>query len=1022
MKKKFTKLLLSLVVGVLPFLLHAQGRTVTGKVTAGDGTGGLPGVTVVVKESAVGGVTDVNGTYQLQVPEGRNTLVFSFIGYVTKEVAINNQSTVDVVLQTDAKALEEVVVVGYGEQNRRTVTGAISQVGADQIKDIPAPSPDQLLQGRSSGVIVSAGSGEPGGSVMVRVRGSTSINANSDPLYVIDGVPIVSQNIARTTFGMPSNPLADINPSDIESMEILKDASATAIYGARAANGVIIITTKRGKTGKPAVSISSYVGTSSAWRDPSELRVDGPTFEKLQNEAAANNWIDTYGSLDALSPRGAAFTAPYANPDAAINTNWFDEIMQNGSLFNIDASISGGNEKVRYLVSANNFSQEGIVRPTRFERKSIRANIDFSASDKLKFGTSIFYTNSQRNRLQNGNNINSAVANSFFYPSNIPIYNEDGTYNRPVWESPVALANETDYLMNTDRIIGNIFADWYIANGLIFKTTWSLDNNYISEDQYSNTNLTAGASVMGSATSSVVQDLNWINENVLTYQFGLGSNHNFNLLAGTTIQSNTNSFASATGTGFPSNSFRTIAAAAVKNSNADETAWAIASLFGRVNYDFKQKYLFTGNLRYDGSSRFGKNNRWGLFPSASVGWVVSEEAFMKGFKPVSELKIRASYGVTGNQSGIGNFASLGLWGGQRGGLRGGGGVTPGSGGSAAYGDSPGFNPVQLANPDLKWETTAQFDVGFDLGLFTDKLRVTFDYYNKQTTDLLLEVPVPRSTGYSVLLQNYGAMENKGVELGINATPIKRGSFTWDIGFNISRNKNLVTKLAAPISTYSREYVRIQEGYSLSSFYVHEQLGVDPQTGDIIWNTGNDEIFNINQDRFISDKNAWPDFQGGLNNSLKYKNFDLTAFLQYSYGNYVFNYNRYFFEHGGERATGYSAQQLDRWQKPGDITDIPRMSHKNYDINYRPSRHLEDASYLRLKNATLGYTIPAAISGKMKISNIRLYVSGQNLLTFTKYSGLDPEVSESATSQTSQGIDQGVMPQPRVWMGGFNINF
>ncbi len=993
---------------------------ITGTVKDAAGAA-LVGATVAVKDQPSRGTkTDASGAFALSVPKNA-VIQISYVGYLPKEVATASTGPYHVVLEEDASQLDEVVIVGYGEQSKRTITSAITRVDGESLKDLPMPSPDQMLQGRAPGVQVTAASGEPGAGIVVRVRGSTSINASSEPLYVIDGVPIVSQNLARTTFGQPTNPLADLNPSDIESMEVLKDAAATAIYGARAANGVVLITTKRGKSGKPAISISTYAGTSKAWKDPNELRVDGPTFELLQNEAAAHNWIDRYGSLDALNPAGDAFSPPYANPSNAINTNWMDPIMQRGAMYNIDASISGGNERIRYMVSANNFSQEGIMKPVMFNRKSFRSNIDFSASDHLKFGTSIFYSNSQRNRIQNGNNINSALANAFFYPSNIPAYNDDGSYNRPVWESPLAIVNETDYLMNTNRIIGNFFADWMIIDGLVFRTTWSLDNNYINEDNYSNTKMVAGAGVGGEATSSVVNDLNWINENLLTYKARLNSDHHLDVLAGTTFQKNKNAFVTATGQGFPSDSFRKISSAATKNSSGDESEWAIASLFGRINYDFAQRYLFSVNVRYDGSSRFGVNNRWGLFPSASVGWVMSDEAFMENVRSISQWKWRVSYGVTGNQSGIGNYASLGLWGGQRGGYRGGGGTTPGAGGAASYGDLAGFNPVQLANPDLKWETTAQFNAGVDLGFFNNRLGLSLDYYNKQTKDLLLEVPTPRSTGYSVMLQNYGQMENSGFELGINATAIDNEDFTWDINLNVSQNRNLIKKLASPFNQFTREYIRLEEGYPLYSFYVHEQLGVDPQTGDIIWRTGEDGEFNVNRDRFISDKNAWADFQGGIINTLKYKGFDLSAFFQFSYGNYVFNYNRYFFEHGGERTTGYSAQQLDRWQQPGDQTDIPRMANINYNVNYRPSRHIEDASYLRLKNLSLGYSFSGNAIQQLGLSQLRLYVSGQNVLTFTKYSGLDPEVSVSP-SETVQGVDQGVMPQPRVWMGGINLTF
>lgn len=993
-----------------------QEKTVTGTVRSFSDNESLPGVNVTIKGTTMGTTTASDGTYTVKFTQENAVLIFSFIGFGTKEVEVGNQTVIDVSLEDDIQQLGEVIVVGYGEQDRRTLTSAISKVSSAEIRDVPTPNASQLIQGRAAGVLVSANSGEPGTGALVRVRGSTSINASSDPLYVIDGIPIVSANLARSTFGQATSPIADLNPADIESIEILKDASATAIYGARAANGVILITTKRGSTSRPKISINTYAGSSTAWRDPNDLRVDGPTFEKLQNEAAANNYMDTHaGSL-------TGFTAPYANPDDAIDTNWMDQIFQDGALFNLDANVSGGTDKLKYLVSGNRYKQEGLIKPTNFERTSGRANLDFMVSDKIKLGTSIFYSTSVRNRVQNGNSINGALTNAFFYPSNIPIYNADGTYRRPVFENPVAVVKETQYKMVTDRLIGNVFADWEIAPGLIFKTSWSLDNNYITEDQYSNSKTTTGGGVNGSGSSSVTQDLNWINENILSYQFERSEKHKFNFLVGNTLQKNTNTQVVATGQQYPGDGFTKISSAAVTTSRADMSQWGIASLFGRINYSFKDKYLFTTNMRYDGSSRFGANNRWGFFPSASAGWVISNEQFMDDVTPVSELKLRVSYGVVGNQSGIGNYASRPLWGGQRGGLVGGGGTVPINTTTlaAAYGDFPGFNPIQLANPDLKWETTSQFDIGFDLGLFEDKVRVTFDYYNKQTKDLLLNVPVPRSTGYNVLVQNYGEMENKGVELAIKASAIAKESLTWDIGFNISQNKNLVKKIAAPFPQFTRDYIRVQEGFPLYSFWAHEQTGVDPQTGNAIWNTGTDDVFDPNTDRFIVG-NAWPDFIGGLTNDLRYKNFDLTAFFQFSVGNEVFNYNRFFYEHGGERTTGYSSQQLDRWQKPGDVTDVPRMARVNYNSNLRPSRHIEDGSYLRLKNLNIGYTVPKGISNKLGMSNLRLYVAGQNLLTFTKYSGLDPEVSTDA-SELIQGVDYAVMPQPRIWMGGVNITF
>lgn len=1019
MLMKKSVLLFFCLLGLIGNVAFAQSREVSGKVTAAADGFGIPGANVVVKGTTQGTITDIDGSYRLSVPDGYNTIVFSFIGYANKEANIDGQSVVNVQLEEDIQQLSEVVVVGYGEQDRKTLTSSIVSVDSKSIENVPMPSPDQLLQGRAAGVQVTANSGEPGGGMMVRVRGSTSIGGAgaSDPLYVIDGVPIVAGNLAQTTFGQPTNALADLNPADIASMEILKDASATAIYGARAANGVVLITTKRGKTGDAKISVNAYAGTSSAWKDPNDLRVSGPDFERLQNEAALNNWNDR----NAVTPQ-PPFVAPYANPDAAMDTNWLDEIFQSGSISNIDVSASGGEGKIQYMVSGSNFSQEGLIRPSKFERTSGRLNLDFLATDKLKFGTSVMYSTTTRNRSANGNDIQGSLTTAFFYPTNIPIYNADGTYNKPLWENPVAVANETDYTMKTKRLIGSVFAEYEIFPGLAFRSTWSLDNNFVDEYNYDNTKLNDGKSVNGNASSDLVTDNNWINENILTYQFNLNNAHNFNLLVGNTLQESINTLASANGQQFPGDAFKQISSAAVQQSSTEETSWGISSFFTRINYDLNKKYMLTLNVRADASSRFGKDNQWGTFPSVALGWRLSDENFMSGVNAINDLKIRASYGATGNQNGLDNFQSRGLWGGQAGGLNGGGGSNQlnNTGAAAAYGDAPGFIPNQLENPDLKWETTYQFNIGFDMAILQDRVNVSFDYYNKQTKDLLLDVPVPLSTGYSTLFQNYGEMENKGVELAISATPVSTPDLRWDVNFNISANRNKITKIPAPFNQFTREYVRVEEGYPLFSFYAHEQLGVDPQTGNIIWNTGADDTFQPSNDRFIVG-NAQPDFVGGLTNTVNWKNFDFTALLQFSYGNSILNYNRFFFEHGGERTTGYSSQQLDRWQQPGDVTDIPRMANINYSTSYRPSRHVEDGSYLRMKNISLGYTVPASIASKAGMSRLRFYVSSQNLFTITNYTGLDPE-STVDSSSTISGTDLAVMPQPRVLMGGVNITF
>jgi TonB-dependent starch-binding outer membrane protein SusC len=998
--------------------IYAQTQTVTGRVTSEDEPDGIPGVNILVKGTSIGTTTDLDGRFSIAVNSETSVLVFSFVGYNTQEITVGNQTEIDVSMAPDTENLSEIIVVGYGEQDRRTLTSSISSIRGKDVENLPIISPDQLLQGRAPGVVVNTESGEPGGGMNIRIRGTTSITGNSDPLYVIDGVPIISSNIAAVTFGQPVNPLADINPADIESMEILKDASATAIYGARAANGVVLITTKRGKSGKPVVNVSMYGGISEPWRSPNEIRVDGPTFERLQNEASRNNWIDRFGSLDAPNNSGQPYQPPFPNPDEAIDTNWFDEIFQTGSIRNLDASVAGGDDRIKYFVSGNNFFQEGLVKPSRFDRSSARMNLDLMITPRLKIGTSATYSVNTRDRALNGNAIEGALSTAFFYPSNYPIFNEDGTYYRPFWENPVAVANETDYLMKTTRIIGSVYADWEITDGLVFRSTWSIDNNLVEEDRYFNTFLAAGAALNGSAQSFVTRSNNWINENVLTYQKNFGDN-SFNILLGNTLQENQFLRTQAFGQGFPSNSFKRIESAAVKNSSSTGTSWGIASFFSRINYGFKGKYLFTANMRADASSRFGEDNRWGYFPSVAAAWRIVDEGFMDNIRnTVSDMKIRASYGLTGNQGGIGDFQALGLWGGMRGGLNLGGIGQPV--GPASYVDAPGIAPNQLANPDLKWETTAQFNVGIDLGLLNNRFTLTFDYYDKQTRDLLLNVPVPKSLGFSVLTQNFGEMENRGFELGLNASIIEKENFTWTSNFNISRNNNLVKRLAFPFTTFTRDYVRVEEGYPMNSFWVHVQEGVDPQTGDIIWDTMGDDEFNPNVHRQIYGS-AIPRYVGGWTNAVNYKNWDFMVFFQFSEGNEILNYGRFFFEHGGERTTGYSAQQLGRWQQPGDITDIPRMAARNYSADLRPSRHVEDGSFLRLKNTSIGYTIPSPITSRVGVGRARVYAAAQNLLTWTRYTGLDPEVSTSPSNLVS-GVDIAVMPQPRTYTLGINLTF
>ncbi|SMO44573.1 SusC/RagA family TonB-linked outer membrane protein [Gracilimonas mengyeensis] len=960
---------------------------ISGTVTSAADGSPLPGVNVLEKGTMNGTSTDVEGNYEIEVSGPDAVLTFTYISFITQETVVGDRETINIQLEEDVQLLEDVVVVGYGEQDRKTLTSAVSSISAEDVANTPVAGSDQLMQGRAAGVQVSANSGTPGGGIFVKIRGTSSISGGSDPLYVVDGVPIQTGDFGLGLGGETTSALADVDPSDIESIEILKDASATAIYGARAANGVVLITTKRGSFSEPRVSFTAYTGFEEPVNTPD--LVSGPEFEMLMNEAARNN-----GQPE-----------PYANPQSAIDTDWGDQVFRTGRVSSYDLTVSGGNENIKYSVSGSNFDQDGVVKPATYTRSSARLNLDILASEKLTFGTSTTYSFSNRNRARNNDNITGVLGGVYFLPSNLPVYNSEGGYTKfSIFENPVAAANEVDFNMDVNRLIGNVFADYEFIPGLTFRTSWSLDYNQIKEDRYDNTFLNNGSAVNGSALSTVALIRNWTAENTLSYLFDVGKN-DFSVLLGTSVQESKFERTTAEGEQFPSNDFRRIEDAAVQTALSTGTSWGIASFFGRVKYEYDSKYLATLTVRRDGSSRFGENNRWGTFPSVALGWLVSEESFFE-VGAISELKFRASYGITGNQSGIDNFQSRGLWGGE------------------SYTDSPGTSPIQLANPDLKWETTKQLDIGVDLGLFEDRVNLVFDYYNKKTEDLLLAVPVPLSTGFAELVQNFGELENKGIEFSVAADIIQTTDANWNVLFNIAGNRNKILKLAAPFNVYNRDIYRYEEGKPMYSFYFHEQTGVDPQTGaPIFTDVDGDGTFNPNVDRkIVGDAN--PDFFGGITNRFNYKNFDLSVFFQYSYGNEQLHWNRFFQEHGGARNTGYISTQLDRWQEPGDKTMVPRMTSANYAGNLRPSRFVEDGSYMRLKNATIGYTLPVELLSKLGvgISRARIYLTGQNLLTFTNYTGLDPEVTATASTALTRGIEFYTMPQARSIIGGIDLSF
>jgi TonB-linked SusC/RagA family outer membrane protein len=927
------------------------------------------------------------------------TLIVSYVGYKTAILVVDG-SPVNVRLEPEASQLNDVIVVGYGQQNRKTLTSSVATVSAKQIEDIPAAGLDQKLQGQASGLLVSANTSVPGSGIFIRVRGSSSINASNDPLYVVDGVFINNRTLQSiTTGGQQTSPIADINPGDIESMEILKDANATAIYGSRGANGVVLITTKRGKLNKKAkVDFGYYHGVSKAIKFWPTLT--GEQEGILQNET----WLNDGGAFN-LRPFRPKSEGGLGLPEEQVTIDRVGLIFQNAPTDNFDLSVAGGDAKTSYYLGGNYFNQEAIVKPDRFRRASFRINLGHQFDEKIKIGVSANLVSTFRNMTPNNNVPNGTVNGALYTPVYLPLYNEDGSYARPsLFENPVAAIKETIFKDVGSRVTANAFGEYKIASGLKFRTSWSIDFNESKAVNFYNSKLQLGqAPVNGTGTTALNRNVTLINEQLLTYDKVWDNIHQFNATIGNTLQKETFENTSLTGIGYPTDEFSQISSSASQTGTSSESQAGLVSFFGRLSYGYNGKYMIDASVRADASSRFGKDNRWGYFPAVGIAWRASQEEFIKKLNLFSELKFNASYGSTGNQNGIPDFAALGLW-----------------NGGNNYLNTAGILPFQLANPNLKWETTTQLNLGVNMGFFADCFNVELNYYDKYTSNLLLQQPISQKLGFATIFSNSGEISNKGFELALNGQLITQKSFSWNARFNISTNKNKIEKLNTPILD---NRTIMQQGSPLYSFYAHKQLGVNPQNGDVLFE-------DLNGDKALSDAdlqiigNAWPDFYGGLGNEFTYGDFDLNVFFNYSLGNSIWNNTRYRMGHGGSR-NGVFAQlqdQLGRWQKPGDITEVPRLTTKGNNASIIPDRFLEDGSYVRLKTVSIGYRLPKKILAKHHISNVRIYLSATNLLTFTKYKGVDPEVNTMGNNQNVMGYDQAIASQPRTFQAGFNVAF
>lgn len=995
-----------LLLGLMLFLANAvafaQGRVVTGTVTSVEDGMGVPGATVLVKGTTIGTATDIDGKYSINVPAGSNVLVFTFVGLTSQEVNIGNRTTINVALESDITALSEVIVTGYGTQPKREVTGAVSSVKGDAIQNLPLQSFDRALQGRAAGVQVRSSNGLPGGAVNIRIRGVGSVNAGNEPLFIVDGVQLNNTSNAAFT---QSNPLAFLNPNDIESMEILKDAASAAIYGSQAANGVVIITTKKGKQGKAKFEFNAFSGETQPMKYLDVL--GGSEWYAMRRDAFINSG-NTAPEANALNNMGRlpsnwstlSRTALDALGLALPTYDWQREVMGAGRLQNYELSVSGGDEKTTFFLSGSYNYQEASFRPVDFERGTVRVALTHKATERLSIETNINLSTFQQNvpfAVEGSFLGNPAFSASAVLPHNA-IYKEDGTYNTAiagVLGQNVVLVNDYNSgIQRTNTAVGNLITNYKIAKNLSFRSLFGLDYRLLQGDNYRDPRTPDGAGVVG--RSSVQSDwrTRFITTQTLNWNKTFNGVHNVSGILGVEYLSETREGISGAGIGFPTFQFRTIQSAATPESiTGFWTGYRRASAFASANYDYKKKYLLTLTARYDGSSRFGANNQYGLFPSVRLGWSLVEEEFLKNSSTISEMKFRASYGLTGNDQ-IGNFDARGLY-----------------GGGGNYSGSAGIVPSSLANLDLGWETNNTTNLGLDFGFFENRITGSIDAFDRRTKRLLLSQPILWINGFGGISNNVGELQNRGLEFELSTVNIDKGGFRWNTSFNITKIDNQILSLysglkflpANPGIAVGQPVGRSGEG----AIFAAQYAGVNPATGRPMWLdiNGNITYLPLAADRRYVGSSLATVF-GGLNNNFSYKGFELTSFFTYEYGGLVSDGQYNFLRENGTRLTLNALREVnDRsWKTPGQITDIPRNLTTNAGNETRgASRNsgtaaLLKSDFIRLSQLTFAYNFQPSLVSRIGLSRARVYLQGVNLWTYTDYPGYDPEFTGAGTGQ------------------------
>ncbi len=1022
-----------------------QQKSVVGKVTDKGGQP-LPGVTVIEKGTTNGTVTNIDGDYTLSNLPAGATLQFSFVGMKSQEIVVNSQARINVVLEEETIGLEEVVAIGYATQKRSSVTSSISSVSTDEIKDIPVSNTATALQGKLPGVIVQQTTGKPGNTPALKVRGFGSISAGNDPLIVVDG-NIVNSSVFST-----------LSQDEIASIDVLKDASSTAIYGSRGSNGVIMVTTKRGKKGKTVINLNVYSGIQQITKKMDLL--NSQQFAEFSREAYNTAYTERIEGASAGDPNSVrpqpADRMRYPQGDVYDWLNFNDSqmvanlpyhdfqdlIFRSAPLSNYQVSASGGNDNVQFLVSGNYMKQKGIMEKSSMDKYAFRTNIDVTVNPKFRLGLDFNPSYIDRSDVKSDGHwasngvINAALSSVPF----APIYSSDGTtyssqaelapaYGWPGVTNP--LANITEYDDNSKilRFLGNIYAEYDVLPELKYRISGNVSVNNTRQNTYRTSQMPLNQLLPpNQATGSAISfmDISWLFNQTLNYSKTFNEDHTISVLLGMEATKYTYEYSSVTAINFANDNVRTLNYGTVNEGTSNKTQNSVASYFSRINYDYKNKYLINMSVRRDGSSLFGQDNRWGTFPAGSIGWRVTEEPFMKDFSFLSETKVRVSYGLAGNNAFSTNYPYVGLL----------------ETNNYAFGDelSNGLAASTLGNSELGWEKSKQADIGVDLGFLKNRIYFIADYYERKTTDLLLSVNVPTITGFSSTVKNIGKMKNNGWEFALTTKNLT-GQFTWNTNMNLSFNRNEVLALG-PTGDPIRSGSGVGEtnitviGEPIGSFYGYKQIGIfrdeadlnsyphfsDTRPGDVKYEDVNGDKKIDANDRTIIGNNQ-PDFIYGITNTFSYKGFDLNIVFTGVHGGDILNLSRRFYENL-EGSQNQLTTVLNRWHSPEDPGDgkTPRgNSRTTGNSNSISSRWIEDGSYLRLQNVTLGYQIPQSLLDKAKIQSARIYLSGQNLITWTDYLGYNPEVSGYEKSLTG-GVDYGSYPVARTITIGLNLSF